>query len=185
MKTKERANSPNPANAHEEKKMDMKMDRKSKLSTLWIFVALNYLYCDVVSLMDPELLPQYLRGHVNGLVFTPWFLLGAGILVEIFIAMVLLSRVLPYRANRWANIAAGIVMTTIQLVTLFLGVPAPYYAFFSAIEIATTTFIVWYAWNWTEAAVTPSMTPPAPAKAKPRSTMLPVILAVNTRPNPR
>ena len=126
------------------------MDMKSKLSTLWIFVALNYLYCDVVSLMDPELLPQYLRGNVNGLEFTPWFLLGAGILVEIFIAMVLLSRVLPYRANRWANIAAGTIMTAVQSASLFVGTPAPYYLFFSVIEIATTVLIVWFAWNWRE-----------------------------------
>ena len=146
MTTNERANSPNPANAHQEKKMDM----KSKLSTLWIFVALNYLYCDIVSLMDPELLPQYLRGNVNGLELTPGFLLGAAILVEIFIAMVLLSRVLPYRANRWANIAAGTIMTAVQSATLFVGVPAPYYLFFSVIEIATTVVIVWFAWNWRE-----------------------------------
>ena len=39
MTTNERANSPNPANAHQEKKMDM----KSKISNLCIFVALNYL----------------------------------------------------------------------------------------------------------------------------------------------
>ena len=26
---------------------------KRTLSTLWIFAALNYLYCDVVSLIDP------------------------------------------------------------------------------------------------------------------------------------
>jgi hypothetical protein len=148
MTINERTNSPNPANAHMEKKMDM----KSKLSTLWIFVALNYLYCDIVSLMDPELLPQYLRGNVNGLEFTPWFLLGAGILVEIFIAMVLLSRVLPYRANRWANIAAGTLMTAVQSATLFVGIPAPYYLFFSVIEIATTVGIVWLAWNWREPA---------------------------------
>jgi hypothetical protein len=44
----------NTADAYEEKKMDM----KSKISTLWIFVSLNYFYCDVSSLMDPELLPQ-------------------------------------------------------------------------------------------------------------------------------
>ncbi len=146
MTTNERANSPNPANAHQEKKMDM----KSKLSTLWIFVALNYLYCDVVSLMDPELLPLFLRGNVNGLEITPAFLLGAGVLVEIPIAMVLLSRVLPYRANRWANIAAGTVMTAVQSATLFIGVLAPYYLFFSVIEIATTVLIVWFAWNWRE-----------------------------------
>ena len=156
MTTNERANSPNPANAHQEKKMDM----KSKLSTLWIFVALNYLYCDIVSLMDPELLPQYLRGKVNGLEFTPWFLLGAGILVEIFIAMVLLSRVLPYGTNRWANIAAGTIMTAVQSATLFVGVPAPYYLFFSVIEIATTVLIVWFAWNWPESVAQVELTEP-------------------------
>jgi hypothetical protein len=145
MTTYERTKGPNPANAHEEK-----MDMKSKLSILWVFAALNYLYCDIVSLMDPELLPQYLRGNVNGLEFTPWFLLGAGILVEIFIAMVLLSRVLPYRVNRWANIVAGTLMTAVQSATLFVGAPAPYYLFFSVIEIATTVVIVWFAWNWRE-----------------------------------
>jgi len=117
---------------------------------LWIFVALNYLYCDIVSLMDPELLPQYLRGNINGLELTPGFLLGAAILVEIFIAMVLLSRVLPYRANRWANIAAGALMTAVQSASLFVGAPATYYLFFSVIEIATTVVIVWFAWNWRE-----------------------------------
>src|SRR5215204_6546152 len=70
---------PNLANAQEEKKMDMKL----KLSTLWTFATLNYLYCDVISLMDPELLRQYYTGNVNGLAFTPGFLLGAAILIEI------------------------------------------------------------------------------------------------------
>lgn len=124
------------------------MDIKSKLSTLWIFAALNYLYCDIVGLMDPELLPQFLRGNVNGLELTPWSLLGIGILVEIFIAMVLLSRVLPYRSNRRANVAAGTIMTAVQSASLFVGAPAPYYLFFSVIEIATTVLIVWFAWNW-------------------------------------
>jgi hypothetical protein len=147
-----------PANAQKKK-----MDVKATLSTLWIFASLNYLYCDVASLMDPNLLPQYLAGNVNGLQFTPVFLLAAGILVEVFIAMVLLSRVLPYRANRWANIVAGTVMTAIQLATVFSGVPAPYYLFFSVIEIATTVFIVWYAWKWTESPMQASTPSPSAA----------------------
>jgi hypothetical protein len=76
------------------------MDRKGYLSIIWIFAALNYLYCDVVALMDSELLRQYFTGNVNGMEFTQGFLLGAAILVEIPIAMVLLSRVLKYRVNR-------------------------------------------------------------------------------------
>ena len=79
-------------------------DKKVLLSTLWIFAMLNYLYCDVVTLMDSNLLGQYLKGIINGMSLTQGFLLGAAILMKIPIAMVLLSRVLKYKANRWANI---------------------------------------------------------------------------------
>ena len=144
MTRNERADSPNPTDAHQEKKMGM----KSKLSTLWIFVALNYLYCDVVGLMDRGLLRQFLAGEVDGIPLTQGFLLGAAILVEIPIAMVFLSRFLTYRANRWANILAGSVMTVVQFSTLFFGTSTIYYVFFSIIEIATTVLIVWFAWNW-------------------------------------
>lgn len=123
--------------------------REMMLSTLWIFVTLNYLYCDVLGLMDHEQLRQYLTGTVNGLQMTQGFLLGAGILMEIPIGMVLLARVLRYRANRWANVVAGAIMTAVQVVTLFVGSTTGYYLFFSVIEIAATAFIAWYAWTWT------------------------------------
>ena len=144
------------------------LDMTVKLSTLWITASLSYLYCDVMSLMDPELLRQYLRGNVNGLAFTPGFLLGAAILISIPIAMVLLSRVLRYRANRWANITAGTVMTAVQSLTLFMGVPASYYLYLSIIEITCTVLIVGYAWMWRKPApaVQPRVTrAEVPAKA--------------------
>lgn len=120
---------------------DVKMwDMKSKLSLLWIFATLNYIYCDVVGVIDKS-------GTFH---YTQIFLLGAAILVEIPIAMVLLSRILKYRTNRWANIIAGTVMTVVQFGTLFVGTPTMYYLFFSVIEIATTILIVWYAWKWKE-----------------------------------
>ena len=91
---------------------------------------------------------QYLTGNVNGIHMTQGFLLGGGILVEIPIAMVLLSRGLRYRANRWANIVAGSVMTAVQFSTLVLTPPRAYYVFFSILEIGCTALIVWYAWTW-------------------------------------
>ena len=124
------------------------MDRmKSTLSTLWLFATVNYLYCDVVSLMDPHLLKQYLAGNVGSVSVTPGFLLAAGVLVEIPMAMILLSRILGPRANRWANVGAGALMTIVQVATLFATKPALYYGFFSVIEIATTAAIVWLAWK--------------------------------------
>ena len=132
------------------------LDTTVKISTLWITASLSYLYCDIISLMDPELLRQYLAGNVNGMAFTPGFLLGAAILISIPITMVLLSRVLPYRANRWANITTATVMTTVQIATLVFVSPAPYYLYLSIIEITCTILIVGYAWKWCrEPAVQP------------------------------
>ena len=144
------------------------LDMNVKLSTLWITASLSYLYCDVISLMDPELLKQYLKGTVNGLAFTPGFLLGAAILISIPIAMVLLSRVLNYRANRWANITAGTFMTAVQTLTLVIGGPAPYYLYLSIIEIACTVLIVGYAWKWRKPAVQPRVEEPHAATAASR-----------------
>ncbi|HKW08350.1 MAG TPA: DUF6326 family protein [Candidatus Dormibacteraeota bacterium] len=124
---------------------------RSKLTVLWIFATLNYLYCDVLALMNPGLLKGYLAGSVNGIAITPGFLLAAGVLVEIPMAMILAGWMLGsrwYQLNRWANVVAAATMTAVQMASLLVGRPAPYYVFFSAIEIATTAAIVWLAWRW-------------------------------------
>jgi hypothetical protein len=124
-------------------------DRGARLSLLWVFAILNYLYCDVLGLMDPVSLKQYLNGEVGGIEVSQTFLLSAGILMEIPIAMVLLSSVLPSRGSRWANVVAGTVMTLVQIGSLFVGSGLTvYYAFFSVLEVACTAYIVWYAWSW-------------------------------------
>ena len=125
-----------------------KIDTKVILSTLWLFALLNYLYCDLLSLMDSNLLNQYLTGTINGIQLTQGFLLGASILMEIPIAMILFSRLLKYQANRLANIIAGTIMTLVQIVTLLMGSSTIYYWFFSIIEIATTASIIGIAWKW-------------------------------------
>jgi hypothetical protein len=125
-----------------------KIDTSVLLSTLWIFVILNYLYCDLIGLMDANFLKGYLSGNINGMQITQGFLLGASILMEISIAMVLLSRILKYRANRFANIIAGTITTLVQTATLFIGPSTMYYLFFSILEIATTASIIWIAWQW-------------------------------------
>ena len=117
-----------------------RMDPKVLLSTLWLFAMLTYTYGDVVTLMDPVK-----HGSIE---LTEGFLLFGSILMMIPISMVLLSRILKYRANRWASIIAGTIMTITLTLTLFVAVPTMYYAFFTAIEIACTALIVWFAWNW-------------------------------------
>jgi len=125
------------------------MNRKEKLSLLWMFALFNYIYADIHSLIDPATLKQIMTGKVGSLHITPGFLLGSAILIETAIAMVLLSRLLPYGANRWANIFAGVIHTAAVSASIFAGeTPALYYLFFATIEIACTVLIVWYAWKW-------------------------------------
>ena len=53
-------------------------------------------------------LKQFLAGRVGGMEFTQGVLLAIGVLMEIPMAMVLLSRLLKYRTNRVANLGAGV-----------------------------------------------------------------------------
>src|SRR6476469_11194046 len=121
------------------------VDGRVLLSTLWLFAMLTYTYGDVVTLMDPVK-----HGTID---LTEAFLLGGSVYMMIPISMVLLSRILKYRANRWANIIAGSIMTATLIMTLLVAVPTSYYVFFSVIEIACTAFIVVYAWRWSNPEV--------------------------------
>jgi hypothetical protein len=113
---------------------------KERLFTLWLFAMLTYTYGDVVTLMDP-----IKHGTME---MTEAFLLGGSIFMLIPLSMVLLSRILNYRANRVANIIAGSIMTVALILTLFVAVPTTYYVLFTVIEVVTTALVVWFAWRW-------------------------------------
>jgi hypothetical protein len=135
-------------------------DTKERLSVLWLFALLNYLYADVLALFafvgSPNTAPH----------LPPWALLGSAVLMEIPIAMILACRLLPLRGNRLANIIAGLLMTIINAFLTFV-LPLtngdfrdpvfPAYVFFATIETVCTSVIVWQAWTWrgVEATVSP------------------------------
>lgn len=128
-------------------KTNLVQDRKTVLSTLWIFVMLNMIFADIYSFMYPEFLQEIMTGYAEGLEITGGLLLIAAVITQIPIAMVLLSRVLSYPINRWANIVASVI--TIVFV-IGGGSTKPHYPFFASIEVACVLFIIWYAWTWRE-----------------------------------
>jgi hypothetical protein len=126
------------------------MDRRVGLSTLWVFLMFNFLYADVIALFDYTFNG---KGSVGSIQFTQGLLLGFSIELEIPMAMIILSRILTYRANRWANIIVGAAFAAVTLLVQFVvpitsGTTTSYYLFFGAIEIIAIMFIVWYAWKW-------------------------------------
>lgn len=132
-------------------------DRKVTLSTLWIFVLLNFIYADVLGLyfnpvLQKEATEERLSGYIGSIHITQGFVLAAALLLETAIAMVLLSRVLKYQPNRWANIIVGVLQAATVAWTLSGSDLNLFYAFFATIEIACMLFIVWYAWTWRPAS---------------------------------
>ena len=125
-----------------------KINKKIMLSTLWIFVTVNYIFCDVFTLFYAPDLNQFLTGYAGGIELTQSFLLTFAIIMEFAMVLIVLSRVLKYSLNRWFNIIGGIVFTLIQAGTLLSGDFTMHYLFFSLIEISTTLYIGWLAWNW-------------------------------------
>lgn len=129
------------------------MDRKVLLSTLWIFTMLNYIYADVYTLffnpvLQKELWQKFLDGTAGSIPLTHGFVLITAVFMETAIAMVILSRVLNYGANRWVNIGSGAFHTLFVAWSLIGDPVTPFYIFFAVIEMATTLLIVWLAIRW-------------------------------------
>ena len=120
-------------------------DTKVILSTLWIVVVLNMAYADIFSLFLPGTLEEL--AVFAGETPISLLMLAAAIVVEISIAMIFLSRVLKYRANRWANIIIGAI--TIAFV-IAGGEPYPHYIFIATIEVVCMSLIIWHAWKWSD-----------------------------------
>ena len=122
----------------------VKMDIKVKLSILWIIVMFNMLFADVLTLYIPENLEEIITRSTS-VQITEGLMLMMAIIIEIPIVMIFLSRILKYRANRWANIIASAI--TIVFV-IGGGSLVLHYIFFATIEVACMSIIVWYAWKW-------------------------------------
>jgi hypothetical protein len=117
-------------------------DMRTRLSVLWIFVSLNYLFGRAFTSFGKGIFPD----------LTGASLLFPAILLETPLAMVVLSRILEYRANRLGNIVVGAVNYYPSLVFLVLslrdGTEALDFVFFDVMIIASVSLIIWYAWKW-------------------------------------
>jgi predicted anti-sigma-YlaC factor YlaD len=120
-----------------------RIDTKVLLSTLWIVVMLNMLKADILSLYIPGTADEVAR--TAGETPIPLLMLGGAIMMEISIAMIILSRVLKYRVNRWANIITSFI--TIAFV-VGGGSSYPHYLFIATIEMVCLLVIIWNAWKW-------------------------------------
>ena len=134
--------------------------RRMILSTLWVFVLLNMIYADILSLMDPV---SMIRQIMSGAGRLPAGLIVGAIFMETSIAMVLLSRILPRKGNRYANIIAAII----NIPAVLIGGRGAYYYFFAVLESLAMLAIIILSVRWPKSAneerILPNQAPRQPA----------------------
>lgn len=121
------------------------MDIKEKLSLLWIFVIINYIFNDIFSLYFVPGVVEESLSFTSGSWAVPLFF---AVILETAFVMVVLSRILPYAANRWTNIVVGLLHTVLAIWSVTESAPEPFYAFIVAVEIIAILLIIWFAWKW-------------------------------------
>ncbi len=114
--------------------------RQSLLSTLWVFVLFNMIFRDLHQFANKGFLES-----LNALEVTEELVLIFGFVVEIPILMVLLSRVLPDRINKWSNLVAAVI--TLLGLASSLATADMDDIFFFLIECAAIAAIGFTAWQ--------------------------------------
>ena len=122
-----------------------KIDKKVLLSTLWIVVMINMLYADILSLNIPGAAEELARTSASTGASIPQLMLVGAVMGNLAIAMIILSRVLKYGINRWANI----VMSIVTIAYIWGGAASyPHYIFIAMVETLYLLLIIWNAWKW-------------------------------------
>ena len=126
-------------------KIKGKINTTVLLSTLWIVVMINMLKADILSLYIPGAADEVAKTSAATGTPIPLLMLGGAIMMEISIAMIILSRVLSFKVNRWVNIIVSLI--TIVFV-VGGGVSYPHYLFIAAVEVICLLLVIWFAWKW-------------------------------------
>ena len=126
------------------------LDKRAKLSSLWIFVFLNMIFRDLHEFGRAGFLEEVMTGVVNGVQITDGLMLIGGIMIAVPLLIIPLTQFLSVKANRLTNLVMGVL----QIVSVIGVNRAPDLddIFFAVIELVALLLILRLAWNWTEHA---------------------------------
>ena len=127
---------------------------QAKLAAAWTSFMFLVIYVDYYPLHKPNVIDNIQAGLVFEFPITPALMTGFLTLTAIPSVMVLLSAVLPARANRITNLVVGVLYVP---VTVFNAVGetwewAPFYVVSIGIELALLAYILRSVWMWPRTA---------------------------------
>ena len=122
------------------------LDKRAKLSSLWVFVFLNMIFRDLHQFGHAGFIEEMMTGVVNGVQITEGLMLVGGVMIAIPLLMIPLIQFLNFKANRLTNLFIGVL----QIVSTIGNNMTPDLddIFFLVIEIVALLLVIWYAWKW-------------------------------------
>lgn len=124
--------------------MPSDMTRRTAISSLWTLVALNIAFADILALYTPGVLPDLMRGVAEGVMLSETLMLVAAVFIQIPVAMIVATQLMPVRALRLVT-STAIVVTALFIVGG--GSPKPHYVFFAGCEILALLGIALLVWR--------------------------------------
>lgn len=120
------------------------MNKKNKLSTLWIVIMMLLIFADILSIFI-ELAGEQILDIIGDDIATTMAIAAA--ITGIPILMIYFSRALPRKINRPLNIVAAI-LTIIYVIGG--GIALPHYILLASVEVVLLLAIIWTAFKWRE-----------------------------------
>jgi hypothetical protein len=148
---------PRPHTALEE----LRLPVQAKLAAAWASFMFLYVYVDILGFYKPGVVDDILVGVVWEFDITPTWAITALTLLAIPIFMVVLSMVLPARANRIANLVVASIQVPFAAFNAVgqMGEPWMYfYVLGVALELVVLAFILRSAWAWPRRSASPAAT---------------------------
>ena len=121
------------------------VDVRIILSALWAAVEFLYQQGDVQRLYSGDFIPG--ETDLGGVMSAGTLWMISAITMTVPVVMLVLSLILPYNTNRWANliVAAFFFLYTLVGVGRYAGA---YDRFLLLVSMAANVLTVWYAWKW-------------------------------------
>ena len=127
---------------------DQRMPVQAKLAAAWTSLMFLYIYVDYFHLYKPGVIHNILGGRVFDFDITPTLLTIFVVVIGIPALMVMLSMMLPARANRTINLVVASLYVPVSAFELVGESWIYFYGLGVGLEVLLLAFILRSAWTW-------------------------------------
>jgi hypothetical protein len=121
-----------------------------KLGAAWTAFMFLYAYVDILGFYLPGVIDDILAGIVWEFRITQGWAVGALALMAVPILMIVLSTVLPRRANRITNLVVASLYVLVSVGNAVGEAWTFYYGLAAGLEVALLALVLVLAWSWRE-----------------------------------